>query len=177
MPRKVDVRLVAATHRDLGTLAREGKFRQDLYYRLKVCTVMLPPLRARGGDVELLAEEFLEVERRELGRPLLRFAPEARRRLAAHSWPGNVRELQHVVRAAAALAGDGPIRAELLDLEAGGGELPVGDYHRDVYEFRRALVRRALEASGGNRAAAARQLGISRQAVSQLARELGLDDD
>ena len=177
LPRKVDVRLVAATHRDLGALAREGKFRQDLYYRLKVCTVTLPPLRARGADVELLAELFLESERRELGRPLLRLTSEARRRLAAHAWPGNVRELQHVVRAAAALAGDGPIGPDLLDLEAGSGELPVGDYHRDVYEFRRSLVARALAASKGNRAAAARQLGLSRQALSYLVRELDLTDE
>jgi two-component system NtrC family response regulator len=175
LPRKVDVRLIAATHRDLATLVREGKFRQDLFYRLKVCTVTLPPLRERGDDLELLAESFLETERRRLGRPLLRFAPEARRRLLAHSWPGNVRELQHAIRAAATLAGDGPIGAEALDIEVSEREPPAAGYHREVEEFRRALVRRALAATQGNRAAAARQLGLSRQALSYLVRELGLD--
>jgi len=156
---------------------REGKFRQDLFYRLKVCTVTLPPLRDRGDDVELLAEHFLEAERRRLARPLLRLSPEARRRLAAHAWPGNVRELEHVIRAAAALTGDGPIGAAALDLEASADEPESSDYHRDVDDYRRGLVRRALAATGGNRAAAARRLGITRQAVSQLARELGLDKD
>ena len=177
MARKVDVRLVAATHRDLAAMVREGRFRQDLYYRLKVCTVVMPPLRERGEDVELLTEHILEQERLRRGSARLRLTVDARRRLATHSWPGNVRELAHVLQAAAALAGDGPIGVDALDLGTAGEERPVGDYHRDVDEFRRALLKRALATESGNRAAAARHLGISRQALSYLVRELGLVDD
>jgi transcriptional regulator with GAF, ATPase, and Fis domain len=177
LPRKVDVRLVAATHRDLAAMVRDGRFRQDLYYRLKVCTVTMPPLRERGDDVELLAESFLEAERRRLGLPHLQLTGEARRRLRAHTWPGNVRELAHVLKAAAALTGDGPIEASALDLDTSDAALPASDYHREVDDFRRAILRRALAAHGGNRAAAARQLGVSRQALSYLVRELGLADE
>ena len=177
MSRRVDVRLVAATHRDLAAMVREGRFRQDLYYRLKVCTVVMPPLRDRGDDLELLCERILDQERSRRGSARLRLTAEARRRLAAHSWPGNVRELGHVLQAAAALVGDGPIGVEVLDLAVQEEDRPIGDYHRDVDEFRRALLKRALAAESGNRAAAARRLGITRQALSYLVRELGLADE
>jgi DNA-binding NtrC family response regulator len=177
LPRKVDFRLVTATHRDLAALVREGRFRQDLFYRLKVCTVTLPPLRERGDDVGLIAEAMLEGERRRLGRPQLRFSSEARKRLAAHGWPGNIRELEHVIRAAAALTGDGPIAVAALDLETSSADLPASDYHRDVDEYRRMLIRKALAATGGHRAAAARRLGITRQALAYNVRELGLEED
>jgi DNA-binding NtrC family response regulator len=88
-----------------------------------------------------------------------------------------VRELAHVLKAAAALTGDGPIEASTLDLETSDAALPASDYHREVDDFRRAILRRALAAHGGNRAAAARQLGVSRQALSYLVRELGLADE
>jgi transcriptional regulator with GAF, ATPase, and Fis domain len=177
--RKVDVRLVTATHRDLGAMVRAGKFRQDLYYRLKVCTVTMPALRERGEDRMLLAEYFVEGERRRRGFPELSLAADARRAIEGHRWPGNVRELAHALQAATALAGNGPITAEMLDLGA-----PLGDeslheasaYHRELDDFRRALLRKALRASSGNRAEAARHLGLSRQALSYLVRQLGLED-
>ncbi len=178
--RRVDVRLVAATHRDLAAMVREGRFRQDLYYRLKVCTVSLPPLRERGDDCLLLAEHFVAEERRRRAQPLLQLSQEARRAIAAHRWPGNVRELANALQAASALAGNGAIRAEMLDLgapaaaEAEGGE---SAYHQKIDELRRTLVRKALRAAGGNRAEAARRLGVSRQALSYLVLHLGLDGD
>jgi transcriptional regulator with GAF, ATPase, and Fis domain len=178
--RRVDVRLVAATHRDLGAMVRDGRFRQDLYYRLKVCTVTLPPLRERGGDVMLLAEHFLAAERRRRERPQLHLAADACRALEAHRWPGNVRELAHALQAAAALAGNGPIRAAMLDLGAPSVEEPVSAasaYHQELDDFRRGLLRRALRAAGGQRAEAARRLGLSRQALSYLVLHLGLDDE
>jgi DNA-binding NtrC family response regulator len=169
LPRPVDVRLVAATHRDLAAMVRRGEFREDLYYRLKVASVTLPPLRERGEDVLLLAERF--VAELGAGKPL-RLAADARRRLAAHSWPGNVRELRNVLAVAAALAQDGTVRAR--DLELPDDAPPAGGYHQQVEALRRRLIADALVATGGNRAEAARRLGLSRQALSYLVRELGL---
>ncbi len=178
--RRVDVRLVAATHRDLARMVTDGKFRQDLYYRLKVCTVTLPPLRERGEDVMLLAEHFLTAERRRRSLPQLHLTADARRSILAHRWPGNVRELANVLQAATALAGNGPIRASMLDLDRPpGGEIADGSsaYHQELDDFRRALLQKALRACGGNRAAAARRLGLSRQALSYLVLHLGLDPE
>ncbi|MGE0641828.1 MAG: sigma 54-interacting transcriptional regulator [Thermoanaerobaculia bacterium] len=176
--RKVDVRLIAATHRDLPAMVRDGRFRQDLYFRLKVCTVEMPPLRERGGDVDLLVAKFLERAGRAHGGVRFELTAAARRRLASYAWPGNVRELSHVLEAAAALARGGRIDADDLDLDDGSiASAPSGDYHRAVDEFRRALLLRALSEEGGNRAAAARRLGISRQALFYLVRQLGLADE
>lgn len=180
--RRVDVRLVAATHRDLAAMVGAGKFRQDLFYRLKVCTVTLPPLRERGADVMLLAEHFVAGERRRRSLPQLHLAADARRVIAAHRWPGNVRELANAVQAAAALAGNGPIRAAMLDLGAPAMAVAeaaneAGAYHQEIDDFRRGLLRQALRAAGGNRAEAARRLGLSRQALSYLVLHLGLEDD
>ena len=180
LARKVDVRVVAATHRDLAARVRDGSFREDLFYRLKVASVELPPLRARGDDVLLLAEHFLAKQAAPEPAPAL--SPAARTALRAHRWPGNVRELGNVLAVAAALAGGGPILPEHLELPAtagvseGAGAAAAGpsDYHRRVDAFRRKLVADALAAEGGNRAAAARRLGLSRQALSYLARQLGL---
>ncbi len=177
--RRVDVRLVAATHRDLSAMVRDGKFRQDLYYRLKVCTVTLPPLRERGDDRMLLAEHIVATERRRRSLPQLQLAADARRAIEAHRWPGNVRELANALQAAAALAGNGPIRASMLDLAVPSvAETPPESsaYHQEIDEFRRGILRRALRASGGNRAEAARHLGLSRQALSYLVLHLGLED-
>jgi len=173
MPRKVDVRIVAATNRDLETMVEQGSFRQDLFFRLKVAIVSLPPLRERGADVPLLADRFL-AEIRARGRDV-RFAPEARRALTAHTWPGNVRELRNTLEAAAALAAGGVITPEDLDLRASVSSTGDGDYHRQVDEFRRRLIQRALEASDGSLAGAARQLGVTRQFLSQFARQHALE--
>jgi two-component system NtrC family response regulator len=163
--RRVDVRVVAATHRDLARMVAGGTFRQDLYYRLKVGTVELPPLRDRGGDVSLLADHFLA---RRSGRGV-RLSRQARARLLAHSWPGNVRELQNVLAAAAALATGGVIDPEHLDLPRIESP-PAGSYHEQVDAFRRRLIEQALAACEGRQAEAARLLGISRQALSQFIR-------
>ena len=171
LPRRVDVRVVAATHRDLAEQVAAGSFRRDLFYRLKGALVTLPPLRERGADVLLLADHFLaRLTRPGGGRPVLS-AP-ARSLLATHSWPGNVRELGHVLEAAAALAGDGPIAPEHLDLPRRA--TPATEYHAAVEGFRRRLIRDALEAAGGNRSEAARRLGLTRQALSYLARKMSL---
>ncbi|GMU66167.1 MAG: hypothetical protein AMXMBFR36_24410 [Acidobacteriota bacterium] len=175
LPRRVDVRLVAATNRNLEAMVEEGRFRQDLYFRLKAATVVLPPLRERGQDALLLAEHFLGAQRR--NRPGLKLTPEARRALAAHDWPGNVRELANVVAAAAVLSHDGRIAPEHLDLggaAAAPAERADGGYHAQVETFRRRLIERALGDCEGNLAAAARKLGVSRQFLSQFVRKYGL---
>jgi transcriptional regulator with GAF, ATPase, and Fis domain len=173
--RRVDVRVVAATNRDLEAMVEEGKFRQDLFFRLKAATVTLPPLRERGNDVLVLAEHALSGLRRRC--PGLKLTPEARRALLAHAWPGNVRELLNVLEAAAALTEDGRIAPEHLDL--GGAPAPAkgrrpGDYHVEMDAFRRRLIESAMSACGGNLAAAARKLGVSRQFLSQFARKYAL---
>jgi two-component system NtrC family response regulator len=166
LPRRVDVRVVAATHQDLGAMVTNGRFRRDLYYRLKVGSVVLPPLRQRGGDVLLLADHFL--------RPVgLSMTHRARQRLLHHPWPGNVRELRNVLQVAVALTERDVVDVEDLELprEKDCGRL---GYHQQVEEFRRGLVKQALAASDGNRAEAARRLDLSRQALSYLVRNLGL---
>ena len=164
MPRKVNVRVLAATHRDLAAMVIEKTFRQDLYYRLKVGSVSLPPLRDRGEDVLLLAERFAS-------RPL---TPEARNRLLGHLWPGNIRELQNVLSLASALAGEEPIGAEHIELPEVGRAL-AGSYHQQVEALRRKLISEALARHGSNQAEAARELGLSRQSISYLIRQLRLD--
>ena len=170
LPRKVDVRVVAATHRDLERMVQQREFRTDLFYRLRGGTARLPPLRERGRDVLLLAESFLEA----LGPSPPRLSAEARRRLMDHDWPGNVRELKNVLEVAAALSDNGEIEVDVLDLPERARPVRHG-YHERLRRFRRSMVVEALEASGGNRAAAARRLGLSRQALSYLVRRLEID--
>ena len=180
--RKVDVRVVAATSRDLGQDVEAGRFREDLYYRLNVLTVELPPLRSRKEDVLILAEHFLDRECARLGRQRLDLAPDARRALLDYAWPGNVRELENAMERAVVLAegerigaadlpgrilaGRDPIRAFLAS-----GELSVKKTERFVEE---TLIRRALEETGGNRTAAAKLLEISHRALLYKMKEYGI---
>jgi two-component system, NtrC family, response regulator AtoC len=176
--RGVDLRVVSATSRDLAKEVEAGRFREDLYYRLHVGIIALPPLRDRGRDIVLLARHFLDRYAKEFGRGPLRFTPEAQAALLAHGWPGNVRELQNAVCQAAALAEPrGTVSADLLPGSVRRPARPalvVGDYRSRVAAHRRRLVREALERSGGNRSRAARDLGLSRQALLYLMKELGV---
>lgn len=170
VPRPVDVRILAATHHDLRAMVRRGAFRRDLYFRLRVGRVELPPLAQRGDDVLLIARTILE--RESDGHPP-RLSRSACARLKSHSWPGNVRELRNVLLQALALRRSSVIRAEDLEIDPGPVE-PVGNYHQRVDALRRELISGALEAADGNKAAAARSLGITRQALSYLVRKLEL---
>jgi DNA-binding NtrC family response regulator len=167
--RRVDVRVVAATHRRLDRRVERGEFRADLFYRLAVGIIELPPLRERGADLELLVEHFLE----RVGDGRKRLTAAAMSRLREHPWPGNVRELGNCVAVAVALAEGDLVRSRHLGLPE-RRTAADGGYHQRVLEFRRRLVTEALVAAGGNRAAAARRLGVSRQALSYLVRSLGL---
>jgi transcriptional regulator with AAA-type ATPase domain len=169
-PKRVDVRVLAATHRDLAAMVQAKTFRQDLYYRLKVGLVELPPLRDRGGDLLLLAETILARMDRF---PAPRLSKEARAGLLAYPWPGNVRELENVLRVAAALAGNDPIQPEHLDLPA--VEKPSAPfYHHAMEAVRRQEIESALAACNGNRTRAAQRLGMSRQGLSYWMRRLGI---
>ena len=179
---KVDVRVVAATHRDLSALIAEGKFRQDLYYRLKVVEVLLPPLRARPGDILLLAERFLRSRWRRAGEP--RFTARAAALLAAYPWPGNVRELEHVVERAVLLARAPEIDVELLPPEVAAAPAasaaPVPAFAAcDAAELdaaraaaagavERAFVDELLRRADGNVSQAARISGIHRGQLQRL---------
>lgn len=174
--RRLDFRLVSATHKDLAGMVKAGEFRQDLYYRLRVAYVEAPPLRDREGDVMLLAHHFLETSGA-LGQDL-KFSDEARARIRNYSWPGNVRELKNAIDGAVALAEGPEISVDMLGLP----EEPVEEaapqqsgYHWKMEQYRRRLIGKALEESGGNQAKAARALGISRQALSYLVRKLNYE--
>jgi transcriptional regulator with PAS, ATPase and Fis domain len=176
-PRQVDVRVVSASSRHLEREVEAGRFREDLFYRLHVAVISLPPLRDRARDAQLLARHFLSRYAREYGRGDLTFAPETLAALSAHSWPGNVRELQNVVAQAAALAERGGVVApELLPepLRRSGRRADTENYRARVDQHRRGLIAEALERSGGNRSRAARDLGLSRQALLYLIRELNV---
>ncbi len=176
-PRKLDVRVVSASSRQLEREVEAGRFREDLYYRLHVAVIRLPPLRERARDAQLLARAFLSRYAREFGRGDLKFAPETLAALSAHSWPGNVRELQNVVAQAAALAEHGGVIAlEHLPEALRRRRRSAGteNYRARVDQHRRGLIADALERSGGNRSRAARDLGLSRQALLYLIRELNV---
>jgi DNA-binding NtrC family response regulator len=170
--RKVDVRLLAATHRTLPVLIREGKFREDLYFRLRVLEIELPPLRERREDLAALAQFLLEKACRRLNRPAHRFSPEALDAMAAHKWPGNVRELENAIERAVILSDDGMITEDLLALapeEPAVEELDASPslteyFKRFVHEHQGLLSETEL----------ARRLGISRKALWERRIRLGL---
>ncbi|MBN9118101.1 MAG: sigma-54-dependent Fis family transcriptional regulator [Planctomycetes bacterium] len=179
-----DVRVVAATNRDLKTRVAAGEFREDLYYRLDVVAVTLPPLRERRDDVPLLAEYIVKQLSRKHGWPGLALSPEAATALSRRDWPGNVRELRNALARAAILARGRVVRAEHL---AGDGHaaVPVHPAHAPsgnpldlrtaVAETERRVIRQALEQAGGNRTRAAALLGISRRQLFDKIRAHGLD--
>jgi two-component system, NtrC family, response regulator AtoC len=175
-PRYIRTRIIAATNRDLVAAIAEGAFRQDLYFRVKVLTIELPPLRARADDVLLLARHFLEEFACRYARPAKRLSPEAESRLLSHTWPGNVRELAHVMERAALLPGGWTVDVEQLDLY--GGRCAPVVVRRDqtvqvdfsqggivLEEVERQLIIEALRASRGNRTRAAALLGVSRDTL------------
>lgn len=173
-PALVDVRIVCATNRDLGEAVERGRFREDLYYRLSVFPIEVPPLRERRGDVVVLAQHFLAEAETRLGPRSAGFSPEALDLLDGWSWPGNVRELRNEVERAALLAPpEAPIQPEHLSprLQAAPALPPVGPLKEALGRLEAAYLKKALSAHDGNRSATARVLGISRQAlIAKIAR-------
>lgn len=171
-PVPIDVRLVAATNRNLEEMVRQGKFRQDLYFRLNVVSVVLPPLRERGEDVILLAEHFLREAAAAAGRSIKGFSEEARAALKAHRWEGNVRELKHRVEQAVILTNNFYISIEDLNLTGAGGAFRSLEEARDHWE--KGYITQALALHEFNVTHTARALGISRQHLQNLIKKHGI---
>lgn len=165
---KCDIRIVAATNRDLAAYVREGKFRQDLYYRLNVIDIQLPPLAARAGDVPLLVDRYLK----EFGGKSV--APDAMRILESYAWPGNVRELRNAVEKMCVLSPNGEIGVDDIPDGMKSGHAKVLSTSGTLEETEKAKILAVLEEVGGNRTKAAERLGISRRTIYRKLEEYGL---
>ncbi len=192
---RADVRILAATNRDLRAAIADGRFREDLFYRLNVVSVSLPPLRERREDLPLLIDHFLERHVAQAHRASLAVSPEARRLLLEHDWPGNVRELSNVIERAVVLAARPSIGVEDLPEElrarpasptpprepgarvdegAGGDAAASTSYQDAVNDAKRRIIRAALERSGNHQTRAAEMLGLSQPYLARLMKNLGL---
>jgi two-component system response regulator PilR (NtrC family) len=183
----VDVRVLAATNRNLKEEVKAGRFREDLYYRLNVIQIDMPPLRERGQDVGVLAQHFIEKFTEEYGKPIRGATPEALRLLQAYSWPGNVRELQNVIERAVALESGAVLTAGSLPERLQGG-LPVAapgeteeefpaegiDLEARLVAVERHYIEAALAAAGNNRTAAARLLGLTFRSLRYRLVKMGM---
>jgi DNA-binding NtrC family response regulator len=181
---KVDVRVIAATHSDLARMVADGTFREDLYYRLNVIPVRVPPLRDRREDIPLLVQHFLQKLAAELGRPVPGVAQEVMRRLMAYTWPGNVRQLENAIERALAFSQSRPqidlqdLSPELQDEQS----VPVGaelwlpdeglDFDTYISGIELSLIRRSLERTQGNKRQAARLLGLKRTTLIEKLKRL-----
>jgi two-component system response regulator HydG len=169
---RVDVRLVAATNQDLARMVREKRFREDLFYRLNVITVHVPPLRERPEDIPLLAHHFLRVYAAKNNRRLEGFSAEAMNRLESYAWPGNVRELENVIERAVVLAKEGRVTEADLPEDLGGVKPPPRDAILALLgvpldEVERRLLDETLRVTGGNKTQAAKLLGIDVRTVAR----------
>jgi two-component system, NtrC family, response regulator len=173
---QVDTRLVAATNADLKALINNGKFREDLYFRLAVVTICLLPLRERGEDIVFLAREFLQRYSSQDGRPKMVFTPDALRAMNAHSWPGNVRELQNRVKRGVIMASGPRVTAKDLELQRDKGVgISAATTLRQAREHvEREMVEQALKRHSGKITSAAADLGISRPTLYELMEKLGI---
>jgi len=179
-PIKADIRLIAATNRDLEKAMREGTFREDLYYRLNVITVALPSLRERREDIPLLASHFAILFGKKLGRRVAGFTPEARACLLRYDWPGNVRELANAIERAVVL-GEGELihpddlpETVLESAPATDQTEPLGKYHDTVNDFKKRLILSAIDQAGGSIARAAELLDLNPTYLHRLIRNFEL---
>jgi len=178
---KVDVRLVAATNRDLRAALEEGTFREDLYYRLNVVPIDIPPLRERKEDIPDLVKLFLARSAADSGKELSGVAPEAMKLLMEHHWPGNVRELQNIIERGAALAKGPTLGADDIHFDpqrgkqnSGAAVLPEGV---TLEQWEDEMIREALRRANGNKSQAARLLGLSRNALRYRLSKIGIEDE
>jgi Nif-specific regulatory protein len=185
---RTDVRLIAATNRDLKRAIQEKTFREDLYYRLNVVSLVIPPLRERPEDIPLLIDHFTHRFCREVNRPPLQIEPSAIDLLKSYAWPGNVRELQNVIERAVVLSPPGsrltpeslppeirePSPSHRSAPEPFSNSGPIPKMAEGIYQFKRDLLRRALEKTGGNQTEAAKLLGLQRTYLARMIKVLGL---
>ncbi len=173
---QTDVRLVAATNKNLARLVADGKFRDDLYFRLHVVPITMPPLRERKVDIPLLVESFLKASAAENSKPHRELTPDAMAAILDYDWPGNVRELRTAIEHGVVMA-TGPlisVRDLPATLRTTAGAPPVADSGLNLHETETALILRALEDCGGNRTSAAEKLGISRRTLHRRLNELNI---
>jgi Nif-specific regulatory protein len=177
---KVDIRLIAATNKDLEEAIRQGSFRQDLYYRLNVVALSMPPLRERREDISLLASYFVQKYSEKCNRKVMGISSEARARLTSYDWPGNVRELENAIERAVVLGTTEVILPEDLPEAAleteviTGGVGGVAKYHEAVAEAKKQLILKAVEQAGGNYTEAAKLLGVHPNYLHRLIRNMNL---
>ncbi|MEE4314879.1 MAG: sigma 54-interacting transcriptional regulator [Desulfofustis sp.] len=170
--RPIDIRIITATHRDLAALVREGRFREDLYYRLKVFPIVIPSLRERREDIPLLTSHFIDAFNKKTGKHIVDVAPAVMRLFLDHDWPGNVRELEHAIEHAFVLCGRDRIDVDDLPVELRHGPLPpaaqrglTGPASSDRSLLTRAVLIEQLDNCGWNKAEVARRVGLSRTAI------------
>jgi transcriptional regulator with PAS, ATPase and Fis domain len=176
---RVDVRVIAATNHDLGRLVRDGRFREDLYYRINVVRVHVPPLRERHDDIKLLVETFLEHFNRKYQRNVREIPPSAMEGLLSHPWPGNIRELKNVISQSVLLSSTGTLELFGLEPKVSWEAEPASSFHAEVTQVtaarERELVESALRQSRGNKSEAARMLGITRKTLQRKVARFELD--
>jgi transcriptional regulator with GAF, ATPase, and Fis domain len=179
--RRINVRVLAATNRDLEAAIAQGNFRPELYYRLNVISIVMPPLREREGDVPLLAAHFLQKCCQKLGRPKLSFMPATLKLLCDYAWPGNVRELENIIERTVILAEGDPIRPEELPKElhcpkagAAGITLLPGGFQQQMAEYQRHLILQALAETDGVQSKAAQLLGLKKTTLNEMIKRLDL---
>ena len=178
---KVDVRLIAATNRDLRAALEEGTFREDLYYRLNVVAIDIPPLREHKEDIPTLAGSFLERFARESGKTLQGITPQALRMLMDYHWPGNVRELENVMQRGVALSSGSMLDAADIHLDSSAPRTPAGTapilpQGVTLEQWEQEIIREALRRANGNKSQAARALGLSRNALRYRLSQMGVPD-
>ena len=174
--RRMDVRILASTNRDLSTMVAEGRFREDLFYRLNVMSIRVPPLRERPEDIPVLAAHFLSQFRTEFARGPVVFAEETRRKLLSWAWPGNVRELRNALERAVLLSEGGEIQSEHLfpDAAPAARRASAGAADRSLRGMERSLIEQVLAEAGGNRSEAARVLGVNRATLYNKLKAYGI---
>ena len=174
LPIPIDVRLISATNADLKTLIVEGRFREDLYYRLNTITIEVPPLRERDSDIELFARHFLQLYREKYHKAELKISSEALRAISEYHWPGNVRELQHCMERAVIMADREVIDTKHLALNPAGSAEPAAAF-QTLEEMEKQMIVTSLEKEGGKIRAVADKLGITRQTLYNKLRKYGID--
>jgi DNA-binding NtrC family response regulator len=180
--RNVDVRVIAATNVDLRAALEEGRFREDLYYRLNVVPISIPPLRERKEDIPFLAIHFVEKLSKELGASAKEISPSALDRLLSHSWPGNVRELENTIERSLVLASGEVLQPADIRIEAprnssalASQQAPLLPEGETLEHWEQMMIREALRRANGNKSQAARMLGLTRNALRYRLSQMGLD--
>jgi transcriptional regulator with PAS, ATPase and Fis domain len=170
----IDVRLISATNAALRDMIAEGRFREDLFYRLNTITIEVPPLRERGPDVKLFARHFLKLYSEKYHKPGLKISPEALKAISAYQWPGNVRELQHCMERAVIMADRDLVEKQHLALNQAGSNVPAAGF-QTLEEMEKQMILTSFEKEGKNIKAMAEKLGITRQTLYNKLRKYGID--